>query len=322
MNIFERTIQPKSMEFGKPQLSIVICTYNRARYLPKALKSLEQQVTVGVCFEVIVVDNASTDDTQQVIENLIPQLFNAQFVFLQELRQGASFARNTGAQHANAPLLCFMDDDAVAYPDFVSSILHFFSQHPHAGGLGGRIVPLYVPEEPEWMSHYVSSLVGHFHYADAVVEFKGGKYPYESNMVMPTSIFHELGGFSEALPGVVGTVRIGGEGKDLFYRLAKTGRKTYYSPFVVVDHVVETAKLTPEYLARVAQGIGRGERVRTLKKSKWAYLLKRIEYFGKLIAAVCISFLYLLQGRPRKMKPLISFRIEASRGLREMTPST
>ena len=98
MNIFERTIQPKSMEFGKPQLSIVICTYNRARYLPKALKSLEQQVTVGVCFEVIVVDNASTDDTQQVIENLIPQLFNAQFVFLQELRQGASFARNTGAQ--------------------------------------------------------------------------------------------------------------------------------------------------------------------------------------------------------------------------------
>lgn len=299
------------------QLSIVICTYNRAQYLPNALRSLNEQSATGNSFEVIVVDNASTDGTQEVCATLLPQLTATTFSYHQEKQQGASFARNTGAMLANAPLLCFMDDDAVAHHDFVERIIDFFSRHPEAGGLGGRIIPLYIPEEPAWMSHYVSSLVGHFHYSKTVTQFRGGKFPFESNMTLPTALFRNLGGFNERLPGVAGKVRIGGEGKDLFLRLTALGPSIYYDPSVVVKHVVETEKLTHQYLTEVAQGIGRGERIRTLANGTLSYYHKQFEYILKLIAAILISAKYFLIGSPQKIIPLVSFRWEAIRGLND-----
>ena len=297
------------------QLSIVICTYNRAQYLPNALRSLNDQSANGKSYEVIVVDNASTDATQDVCRKLIPQLTTTTFSYYQEKQQGASFARNTGATFAKAPLLCFMDDDAVAHTDFVERIVTFFSGYPEAGGLGGRIVPLYIPEEPSWMSYYVSSLVGHFHYAEKVTEFRGGKFPFESNMTIPTALFREVGGFNEAIPGVVGTARVGGEGKELCIRISKLGHAIYYDPSVIVKHVVETNKLTPSYLARVAQGIGKGERIRTKSVSNHAFNLKTIEYVAKLQAAILIGLYYIIRRESEKTGPVIRFRISALRGL-------
>ena len=69
------------------------------------------------------------------------------------------------------------------------------------------------------MSHYVSALVGNFDYAPTVTEFKPNKYPLESNMAVTKQAFDEIGGFDVALPGVKGTLRIGSEGKDLYFRL-------------------------------------------------------------------------------------------------------
>ena len=121
------------------------------------------------------------------------------------------------------------------------------------------------------MSHYVSSLVGQFQYSDTVSVFSAGKYPLESNMIVRKKDFDTIGGFNNALPGVVGTLRIGGEGKDFFLRLKALGRIIYYDPAIRVQHVVETAKLTHEYMYRVASGIGRGERVRMKEKSSLAF---------------------------------------------------
>lgn len=300
---------------ANPAISVVICTYNRARFLPDALGSLSNQSIPTNDYEVIVVNNASTDDTAAVCQDFINQHPLSPIVYLEEKQQGASFARNTGAALARAPLLCFMDDDAVADPDYLEKILAFFQEFPDAGGLGGRIIPRYLPKEPKWMSHYVSSLVGHFHYSEERTIFGGGKYPLESNMIIRTEDFRKIGGFSAALPGVVGNVRIGGEGKDLFYRLMQLGRVIYYDPAVRVEHVVETEKLTPAYMYRVASGIGRGERVRILQKGKLAFLLKTIEYVFKLGAAIVLGIGYALQGHPAKSLPVIQFRIDALKGL-------
>lgn len=165
------------------------------------------------------------------------------------------------------------------------------------------------------MSHYVSSMVGNFHYSPQVSAFKPGKYPLESNMVVPKRLFDTIGGFNTALPGVKGELRIGGEGKDFFFRLQALGHDIYYDPNIVIYHVVEVAKLTPAYLYRVASGYGRGERVRTLQKSKWAYLVKIIEYLFKLGASFVLGALYLLRGQPAKSWPVIRFRIDALKGL-------
>jgi GT2 family glycosyltransferase len=94
-----------------------------------------------------------------------------------------------------------MDDDAVADKDYLERIVQFFETHPDAGGLGGRIIPKYIPEEPQWMSHYVSSLVGHFHYSDSVSIFAPNKYPLESNMIIRKKDFDAINGFNTALTG-------------------------------------------------------------------------------------------------------------------------
>ncbi len=296
------------------KISVVICTYNRAAYIRDAMESLYRQSIGKEYFEVIVVNNNSSDDTALVCETFIHQHPDSRFRFLNEPAQGASFARNTGAAIAGAPLLCFMDDDAVAVPDYLERIVHFFDTHHDACGLGGRIIPRYIPSEPAWMSYYVSSLVGNFDYAPVPALFKPGKYPLESNMIVRKTDFDRIRGFNTALPGVVGTLRIGGEGKDFFLRLQESGKEIYYDPAIIVHHVVEVKKLTSEYMYRVASGIGRGERVRMEEKGKKEVWLKFAEYIFKLGASVVLGFKYTLQGHPVKAWPVIQFRIDALKG--------
>ena len=297
------------------KISVVICTYNRSAYIIDAMKSLYYQTLPRDSYEVIVVNNNSSDQTQQVCETFIESHNDANFYYFNEIQQGASFSRNTGALHVQSPLLCFMDDDAVADKDYLERIVNFFEQYPDAGGLGGRIIPKYIPEKPGWMSHYVSSLVGYFHYSDTVTVFTPNKYPLESNMIIRKKDFDAIGGFNNALPGVVGTLRIGGEGKDFFLRLKALNRTIYYDPAVCVQHVVETAKLTHEYMYRVASGIGRGERVRMKEKGNWAFTKKILEYILKLGASLVLGIKYTLQGTPVKAGPVIRFRIDALKGL-------
>jgi glucosyl-dolichyl phosphate glucuronosyltransferase len=304
-----------------PEISIIICSYNRADYIIGAVESLYQQTLDRTQFEVLVVDNNSNDNTGELVQGYISNHKDFQLYYLSESRQGASFARNTGAAFAKSPLLCFMDDDAIAEKHYLERILRFFSSHTDAAGLGGRIIPKYIPEEPKWMSHFVSSLVGNFDYAPQLTVFKEGKYPLESNMIVRKEDFDAIKGFNTELPGVKGTLRIGGEGKDFFLRLQSLNKKIYYDPQAIVEHVVEVKKLTPQYMYRVASGIGRGERVRTLAISKWAYIKKFLEYLYKLAGSVVLAILYALKGKPAQSWPVIQFRIDALKGLVSPIPS-
>jgi glycosyltransferase involved in cell wall biosynthesis len=297
------------------KISVVICSYNRADYISGAMESLYNQTLPKNLYEIIVVDNNSTDNTKQVCENYISQHTNANFYYYEEKRQGATFARNTGAAKAQSPLLCFMDDDAVADNDFLERIVSFFQEYSDATGLGGRIIPKYIPEEPKWMSYYVSALNGNFDYSKEVTVFKPGKFPLESNMVVRTKDFFSVNGFSESILGVIGTLRVGGEAKEFFIKLQNLGKKVYYDPAIKVKHIVEVKKLTRAYRYRVASGIGRGERVRVLEISNWAFIKKVFEYIIKLGGSIILAIQYTFQGNPAKALPVIQFRIDAVKGL-------
>ncbi|HVG11598.1 MAG TPA: glycosyltransferase [Flavisolibacter sp.] len=303
------------MSSQAPRISVVICSYNRADYIINAIDSLARQTARADQFEVIVVDNNSKDNTESLVLSYIEQHPEIDLAYVLETRQGASYARNTGAAKSRGQLLCFMDDDAVADKEYLERILRFFDEHPEAAGLGGRIIPLFIPKEPAWMSHHVASLVGNFDYAKEQTVFAPGKYPLESNMIVQKALFDAIGGFNTALPGVVGTLRIGGEGKDFFLRLQALRKPIYYHPQVIVHHVVEVAKLTREYMYRVASGIGRGERVRMLALGQWAFIKKIIEYLYKLAGSVVLGTLYAAQGKPQQFAPVVRFRIDALKGL-------
>lgn len=296
-------------------LSIIICSYNRASYISDALTSLYGQSSGLDDFEVIIVDNNSTDNTKEVYAQWRHTNTNGQFTFISEMQQGASFARNTGAAIAKGEWVCFMDDDAVATTDYVKNIIKHIQDQPFIVGFGGRIIPKYIPAEPKWMSYYVSSLVGNFDYASTACAFENGKYPLESNMIVKKSVYDQIGGFNVNLPGVVGTLRIGGEGKELFYKIIALGHTIYYDPSICVHHVVEVKKLTSEYMYRVASGIGRGEKTRTLNISNGAYSMKILEYLLKLGAGIILGIKYAIQLTPSKTWPIIKFRIDTIKGL-------
>jgi hypothetical protein len=158
-------------------------------------------------------------------------------------------------------------------------------------------------------------MVGNFDYSPIACAFKNGKYPLESNMIVSKKIFETIGGFNAQLPGVVGTLRIGGEGKDLFYKILQLGHTIYYDPSIIVEHIVETKKLTTEYMYRVASGIGRGERTRTKAISNKAFVSKIVEYLLKFGASVILGIKYALEGNPAKTWPIIQFRIDTLKGL-------
>lgn len=295
-------------------ISIVICSYNREAYIIEAIDSLYKQDIDKQRYEVIVVDNNSKDNTAEKVKAYIAGHPDMQLYYYLETRQGASYARNTGAEKSKGALICCMDDDAVAMPGYLQNIITFFEQHPDATGLGGRIIPRYIPSEPKWMSHYVSSLVGNFDYSPVAKPFENGRYPLESNMIVRRDDFFAVKGFNTSLPGVKGTLRVGGEGKEFFYKLIERGGVIYYDPSAIVHHVVEVKKLTSEYMYRVASGIGRGEKVRMVSKGAAAVHKKSLEYLFKLGASVLIGGYYLLQGKPAKSWPVIQFRIDVLKG--------
>jgi glycosyltransferase involved in cell wall biosynthesis len=297
------------------QVSVVMCSYNRANYIGEALTALYNQHVSYEHYEVLIVDNNSSDNTKEVYDHWRINHPLGNFYYYTEKQQGASFARNTGAALSKGNWLCFVDDDAIVDSRFIANIIKHTETHPTIVGFGGKIIPRYIPSEPKWMSYYVSSIVGNFDYAPFAKPFENNKYPLESNMIIKKSVYNQVGGFNTQLPGVVGTKRIGGEGKELFFKIMKLGHVIYYDPSIQVEHVVEVSKLTKEYMYRVASGMGRGEKNRTLAIGYIAYIKKIFEYVLKLGAAIILGMGYALKGNPSQTLPIIQFRIDTLKGL-------
>src|SRR4029453_11364149 len=123
-------------------ISVVIGTRNRAKMLDKALDSVLHQESKGarVRYEVIVVDNNSSDGTREVVERYIKQGAR-DLKYLFEEKQGVSYARNCGVANADAPIIAFTDDDVFVTKEWVANIKTVFDKHPEIGFLGGKILP-------------------------------------------------------------------------------------------------------------------------------------------------------------------------------------
>jgi glycosyltransferase involved in cell wall biosynthesis len=238
-----------------PRISVAICTHNRSPYLRKALLSVAQQTLQAHVYEVIVVDNASTDDTRRVVEGF-DGLSNLTYVF--EATLGLSRARNRALEVATGKFIAYLDDDAIASPAWLTSLLDTFESSPKLlGCVGGRIDPIWEKPCPAWLP---PELIQYFTVLDCGPVRRELDLPRESvygaNMAFLRQAVQSVGGFDLSL-GRVGSRMLSCEEIIVQRRLAASGYATCYDPNAVVAHHIIQTRVSPDWLAQRAfwQGV-------------------------------------------------------------------
>jgi glucosyl-dolichyl phosphate glucuronosyltransferase len=150
MNPGSRSATPaREKHPAAPDVSVVLSTYNRGALLKNALEKLLVQETDGIHYEILIVDNNSTDQTEQLVRSYMERDTHFRYVF--ERRQGLSFARNAGIQAARADLIVFCDDDVEASPNWIQQNYQASLRFPDADYFGGRVLPIWHCSPPRWI---------------------------------------------------------------------------------------------------------------------------------------------------------------------------
>ena len=297
------------------RLSLIIATYNRADYMTRTLNSLTNQSLGSELFEIIVVNNNSTDHTAEVCRSFAEAQPELNFTMVTEIRQGLSHARNCGINHAKGDYFAIIDDDELVNRDFLKSYYDFFGMYPTVAACGGVVTPLYEFPVPAWLSRYAERpIAGTFYYGEKIVPFPKHTYPGGGNMGIRRTAIERYGMFNPEL-GRTGNSPMGGEEKDLFARLRAGGEEIYYVPGAIIYHIIPEQKLTPEYFDRLTRMIGKSERVRTRNLGTATYLKRLFSEGIKWGGTFVLALGYTVQGEPIKGRYLIKMRWNISRGL-------
>ncbi len=236
-----------------PTISVIICSSNRAESLRNVLDSLTEQKASGDLYEIIVVDNNSTDSTKPVVESYINKIrANLRYCF--EARQGKSYALNTGIRCAKGTILAFGDDDVILGPDWIANILKNFKKNGSISGLAGRVIPRVLGDLPNWLKlDGALILKGPLNYYDHGSEpflLQPGRMPFlGANMALKKEVFERNGYFNEEIKQVAGKYVVG-EDSEYYHYITKRGEKIMYAPDVVVEHIFDATRLNKNYLKK------------------------------------------------------------------------
>ena len=290
-----------------PKLSIIVCTYNRDRYIGKTLDLLSDQSTNNSDYEVLVIDNNSTDKTTDICLDFIDKPEHTNFHYFLEKNQGHTYSRNRGIKESKAGYIAFLDDDAWVNRNYCEEIIKFFDGHEEVTAIGGKIIPEYESKEPVWMSRYLWPLVAGLDMGNQIREFKGTQYPIGANMAYRSNVFEKYGLFDIDL-GRRGKGLEGGDEKDMIFRLKMGGERIFYVPSVSVRHIIPDSRTTRSYIKGQAVGVGVTEKKRLSGKGSGAAIKKSFSEFIKIGATTVLGLFYILTFRPAKGIMLIRFR--------------
>lgn len=274
-------------------VSVIICTRNRADSLRRCLESFEKiEPPENSPWELIVVDNGSSDDTRSVVQKASKK--GAAIRYVREIRKGTSYGRNTGATHAKGAILAFTDDDCVADPHWLGSITKEFESDPALGALGGRVELFDARDKPVTIATSRDRLIFSSPY-DVFNSIHG------CNVAFSSRVFERAGRFDVRFGP--GTKLLAAEDLDLLYRVHKEGFKIVYCPEALVYHnhgrrtEAEVWSLTRSYT------VGRGAFYCKHVLQKDRHILKFAFWEARGLAGVVAS---RLQGIRRRKKAFSS----------------
>ena len=244
------------------RVSVVIATYNRARLLEGSLGALaSQEVPPSLEWEIVVVDNNSTDATPAIV-GAFAKTAAVPVRYVLESRQGVSNARNRGVIEARGTIVAFSDDDVLAAPDWVAQVAAGIDRW-NADGIGGRILPRWECPPPRWLTENRRLLR-----RLAIMDFEGSArlalpltpqpQVWGANMAFRREVFGRVGKF-DPRRGIAGRKLYRGEESDLIDRALELGLTIAYDAALTVHHRIGPDRMRKGYFRRLAFDDAQGE---------------------------------------------------------------
>jgi len=222
------------------EISIIVCTYNRAEMLRRALESLVRlELDPARRYEIVVVDNASTDATADVIAAVAAAApMPVRGVY--EARQGVAIARNRGLREARGTWIAYFDDDQVAAPGWLAALLEMARQRD-VRCVGGPVRLVMPDQDFREAPLLYQKLLGNTGLRKTPLRYSRTTAPATNNLLVHRSVFEEVGAFDETMVN-------SGEDTDLYRRIEAAGIEGWFTPGAIVYHVLPAYRRTPQYL--------------------------------------------------------------------------
>jgi glycosyltransferase involved in cell wall biosynthesis len=251
------TEKPSATQEG---VSIVVCCHNSARLLPETLSNLaaQQLSSPPPSCEVIVVDNASTDDTGKVALECWPDDCPIPLRIVLEPRLGLSHARLRGIAEAKYSVVCFVDDDNLVNNDWAEIVSRVMSEHPEVGACGGQVEAQCEVAQPLWFERFQNYYaVGRQAEQEGDITDTRG-YLWGAGLCLRKKALDGLveNGFSFLLTDRKGEALSSGGDAELCYALKLTGWRLWYEPQLRLRHFLTAPRLQWKYLRRISRGFG------------------------------------------------------------------
>ncbi len=289
-----------------PSVSVVVCSHDRPHYVRACIASLALQSVGRDGFEIILVDSGSPAAVAAEMKRLADGAANMRLIRVDS--SGVSRARNEGARAATGDYVAYIDDDAMAAPDWIEQIQRVLAEHDHRPAvLGGKVLPVWEKPLPGWWPPSLRGVL-------SIIEHDGaGEYrtdalpaklePYGVNMIVRRDVMLSHGGFPEDL-GRLGLVLQSDEEVQLAWRLQDAGFSAIYDSRVLVRHSIQAKRFSAEWLLARLYWQG-ASTVRTRRLLGQGALVRR-EFPRRLIVeALTLPFTWLV---PRHSTRLLALR--------------
>jgi len=254
------------------RVTVAIPTFNRSALLRQTLEGIARQDYPPDCFEALVVDNNSRDDTARVAADFAASSLKLRCLL--EAKQGLDHARNRAIAEAKGDIILFGDDDILVEPDWIAQMIAPFLNNPGAriGAVGGEVIPVFPDGLPTWMSGWHAPLA----FRPDAGPLPDSQCPMGANLAIPRWVFNELGPFHTARDRTAGSYFSGGD-SEMIRRIRAARMEVWFVPSAAVRHQMPASRTTFRYAARHAFDSARSRVIeRAEKPGSTGYLASRL----------------------------------------------
>lgn len=268
------------MENSLPvEFSVIVCTHNRASMLGDCVDSLLNQTINKSRIEIIIVDNNSTDNTEEIMQGFVKNHNNIKY--FKEMISGYSAPRNCGWKNATGNIIAYIDDDEIAAPDWLESIEKAFQIEEKPDIVGGICLPKYDAVPPDWFTESMGGT--NKNRQKGILNQRTDSYLGCGNIAFKKEVLEKLDGFSNDFNMKNGFLMMG-EDTDICQRAIKAGFQLYYDPDIKIYHRMDQNNYDIETRKLKAEKTGMTARFIFGRKPFFSHYFKYLTYFLMILA--------------------------------------